>query len=99
MSSFLLRFVFFALGSLGYERNRGRSSPHQRKQVEPRESSKRPPMVDFSTGHLMAGTWHHQERTAETNSAVVVARREETASRRGGPAKDTAKRDNVCVCV
>ena len=56
-------------------------------------------MVDFSTGHLMAGIWHHQERTAETNSAEVVAHEMAAASRRGGPAKETAKNTIFGVCV
>ena len=47
-------------------------------------------MVDFGLMTFEDGGWYHCVRTAETNSAVVVARVEAAAARRTSPAKPTA---------
>ena len=55
-----------------------------------REKLGEPLMASPSTGFLEDDGWHHYVRIAETNSAVVVARRETAAARRYRPAKLTA---------
>ena len=44
-------------------------------------------MADFGLTTFEVGGWYHFVHTAETNSAVVVARDETAAARSPGPAK------------
>ena len=59
-----------------------------------------PSMALFGTRHLGVDGWYHHVRTAETNSAVVVARRKTAAARSYGTAKLTANdKDDVYIYI